>query len=74
MCRFPGEVTDIVALWLTEMLHDESSEVDLVGPTLPSLKTLCEQASKSVRAGSDLLQRAVHGFLSAALQNIDDMR
>ncbi|PWN53232.1 hypothetical protein IE53DRAFT_199598 [Violaceomyces palustris] len=58
----------------SEMLKDESSDVDLVGPTLSSLKELCERASKSTAPYSDLLQRSVHGFVSAALQNVDDMR
>ncbi|EPQ31133.1 uncharacterized protein PFL1_01322 [Pseudozyma flocculosa PF-1] len=58
----------------SEMLRDETSEVDLVGPTLPSLKDLCERAARGCKPGSELLQRAVHGFLSAALQNVDDMR
>ncbi|KAN0065708.1 hypothetical protein ACQY0O_000838 [Thecaphora frezii] len=58
----------------SETLRDETSEVDLVGPTLSSLKDLCERAVRASKPGSELLQRAVHGFLSAALQYVDDMR
>ena len=58
----------------SEMLRDETSELDLVGPTLPSLKDLCQRAFRGLKPGSELLQRAVHGFLSAALQNVDEMR
>ncbi len=57
-----------------EMLKDETSEQDLVGPSLGSLKDLCERSAKSVRANSDVLQRAIHGFLSQALQHVDDLR
>lgn len=57
-----------------EMLKDETSEQDLVGPTLGSLKDLCERSAKSIRPDSDVLQRAIHGFLSQALQHVDDLR
>ncbi|SPO23732.1 related to LAA1 - AP-1 accessory protein involved in TGN-endosome transport [Ustilago trichophora] len=57
-----------------EMLKDETSEQDLVGPSLGSLKDLCERSAKSVKPNSDVLQRAIHGFLSQALQHVDDLR
>lgn len=56
------------------MLRDETSEVDLVGPTLSSLKELCERAPQAMKANSEVLPKAIHGFMSAALQNVDDMR
>ncbi|SJX63142.1 related to LAA1-AP-1 accessory protein involved in TGN-endosome transport [Sporisorium reilianum f. sp. reilianum] len=57
-----------------EMLKDETSEQDLVGSSLGSLKDLCERSAKSVKPNSDVLQRAIHGFLSQALQHVDDLR
>lgn len=55
----------------SELLRDESSEVDLVGPSLVSLRELCTQ---SASVGGDSLTRSIHGFLSASVQTIDDMR
>ncbi|GAC76103.1 uncharacterized conserved protein [Moesziomyces antarcticus T-34] len=57
-----------------EMLRDETSEHDIVGAALSPLKDLCERSARSVKPGSDVLQRAVHGFLSQALQHVDDLR
>ncbi|UZJ56964.1 hypothetical protein CBS101457_006284 [Exobasidium rhododendri] len=54
-----------------ELLRDESSEVDLVGPTLGSLRELC---IRSAQVSGEALQRSLHGFLSASLQTIDEMR
>ncbi|PWY99439.1 ARM repeat-containing protein [Testicularia cyperi] len=58
----------------SEMLRDETSEQDLVGATLGSLKDLCERSAKSIHASSTTLQRSIHGFLSQALQNVEDLR
>lgn len=64
--------TDCLACLLTtvELLKDESTEIDLVGPTLPALKSLLEfpQQDKALYA------RLVHALLSACLLNIDEMR
>ncbi|KAJ9479387.1 AP-1 accessory protein LAA1 [Pseudozyma hubeiensis] len=57
-----------------EMLKDETSEQDLVSPSLGALKDLCERSAKSVKPNSDVLQRAIHGFLSQALQHVEDLR
>ncbi|KAJ1026819.1 hypothetical protein NDA16_002116 [Ustilago loliicola] len=57
-----------------ELLRDETSEQDLVGASLSSLKDLCERSAKSVKPNSDILQRAIHGLLSQALQHVDDLR
>jgi hypothetical protein len=54
-----------------ELLDDETSGSDLVGPTLASLKELC-QASMEVYG--DALQRCIHGLLSANLNTLDNMR
>jgi hypothetical protein len=55
----------------SELLRDESSEIDLVGPSLVSLRELCVRSST---IGGDSLSRSIHGFLSASVQTIDDMR
>lgn len=55
----------------SELLRDESSEVDLIGPSLASLRELCIRSGEVCR---DPLQRSIHGFLSASIQIIDDMR
>ncbi|SAM82403.1 related to LAA1-AP-1 accessory protein involved in TGN-endosome transport [Ustilago bromivora] len=57
-----------------ETLKDETSEQDLLAPSLSSLKNLCERSAKSVKPNSDVLQRAIHGLLSQALQHVDDLR
>jgi HEAT repeat-containing protein 5 len=56
-----------------ELLKDEVSEVDLVGPTLQSLKKLLENVPEAA-ADRAKFERIVHGILSACLVNIDAMR
>ncbi|KAI0946131.1 hypothetical protein AcV7_010182 [Taiwanofungus camphoratus] len=57
----------------SELLRDETSEADFVGPTLQSLKALLERPAESAD-GQIKFERVVHGLLSACLINIDDMR
>jgi hypothetical protein len=47
--------------------------MDLVGPTLQSLRGMLLSDAKDV-AKEKIYSRVIHGFLSACLQNIDDMR
>lgn len=56
------------------MLKDESSEIDLVGPTLPSLKALLDLPTSYARDSRDRYGRLVHALTSACLLNIDGMR
>ncbi|KAI0688492.1 clathrin-coated vesicle protein [Cytidiella melzeri] len=56
-----------------ELLEDEISEVDLVGPTLQSLKKLLDSAPSS-SSEKVKFEKIVHGILSACLVNIDAMR
>ncbi|KAK7014825.1 hypothetical protein R3P38DRAFT_1413052 [Favolaschia claudopus] len=57
-----------------ELLEDGSSEIDLVGPTLPALTSLLGLPVPSTEAGEGLtFSRLVHGLLSACLLNIDEM-
>jgi hypothetical protein len=59
---------------LSDMLKDESSEADLVGPTLSALKSLLEIPSHRASDSQEMFSRLVHGVLSACLVNIDEMR
>ncbi|KAH8084924.1 ARM repeat-containing protein [Cristinia sonorae] len=54
-----------------ELLRDESTSVDMIGPTLQSLKLLLEISSPAEDAGYESL---IHSLLSACLSNIDNMR
>lgn len=64
-----------VAIYLySELLRDEFSKVDLVGPTLPLLKTLCDRAYAARRPESQTFPRVINGLLSACIGHIDDMR
>lgn len=56
-----------------ELLKDESSEIDAVGPTLPVLKTILEFPVCAIDT-KDKYRRSVHGLLSACLLNVDAMR
>ncbi|TFY58733.1 hypothetical protein EVJ58_g6238 [Rhodofomes roseus] len=57
----------------SELLKDESSEVDLVGPTLQSLKSLLEKPADLVDT-DEKYEKVIHGILSACLVNVDEMR
>lgn len=56
----------------TDLLRDESSEIDVVGPTLPVLKSLLTPGA--TYKVTEFFQRVVHGLLSSCLLNIDEMR
>ncbi|KAF8727621.1 hypothetical protein AX14_007205 [Amanita brunnescens Koide BX004] len=64
------DIRGVAIMLYTELLKDESSGIDLVGPTLPALKSLLEffQQDQAVYT------RLVHALLSACLLNIDEMR
>lgn len=56
------------------MLSDETTEVDLVGPTLPVLKLLCDRAFHVRNGTLAILPKVLNAMLSACLKNIDDVR
>ncbi|KAK4049254.1 hypothetical protein OIO90_005543 [Microbotryomycetes sp. JL221] len=58
----------------SQLLRDESAEVDLVSPTLPVLKSLVERSLAPLTAADSSLPRVINGLLSACLQNIDSLR
>lgn len=57
----------------SELLKDEVSATDYVGPTLQSLKKLLEDPPVTV-AGKARYEKVIHAILSAAMLNIDAMR
>lgn len=57
-----------------ELLKDESSEIDLVGPTLPALKALLDIPVYNTPEAKEKFERVVHGVLSACLLHVDEMR
>ncbi|KAJ7637580.1 clathrin-coated vesicle protein [Mycena polygramma] len=66
------DVRAVAILLYSELLKDESSEIDLAGPTLTALKSLLDIPTASPDAG-DRYSRLVHGLISACLLNIDEM-
>lgn len=56
-----------------DLLKDETSREDLVGPTLPVLKAMLDSAQTSATAPG-LFPKVVHSILSACITNLDDMR
>ncbi|BGP50956.1 hypothetical protein JCM10450v2_006882 [Rhodotorula kratochvilovae] len=55
------------------LLKDEKSEVDLVSPTLPVVKLLCDRGLANAGAAS-VLPKVLNGLLSACMLNIDAVR
>ena len=62
----------------SDVLADETPNMDYAGQTLPVLKALVDQilgvGSQVPGMGSATGDRVVHGLLSACLANVDDMR
>ena len=56
-----------------DLLKDETTELDLVGPTLQALKGILERPA-NYSDPENKYGRVVHGLLSSCLVNIDEMR
>ncbi|KAG6853042.1 hypothetical protein C0991_007298 [Blastosporella zonata] len=68
------DVRAVAVLLYSDLLKDESSEIDLVGPTLPALKMILIDLPPPTNPNAkDLYGRLVHGLLSSCLLNIDAM-
>ncbi|ESK97884.1 clathrin-coated vesicle protein [Moniliophthora roreri MCA 2997] len=59
-------------LLYSDILKDESPEIDLGGPMFPSLKSLLDLPIAD--GSTDKYQKLIHGLLSDCLRNVDDMR
>jgi hypothetical protein len=70
--KIQDDVRAVAISLYSDLLRDESSEVDVVGPTLPVLKSLLTPGS--TYKVTEFFQRVVHGLLSSCLLNIDEMR
>ncbi|CAE6397949.1 unnamed protein product [Rhizoctonia solani] len=71
----PTTLPSVRALALSiysDLLKDEYSEIDLVGPTLQSLRGMLLSDYKEVQK-EPMYPKVVHGLLSSCLQNVDDM-
>ncbi|KAL0960465.1 hypothetical protein HGRIS_005508 [Hohenbuehelia grisea] len=68
------DVRGVGILLYSELLKEETSEIDLVGPTLPCLKALLDLPTHCKPEARDRFSKTVHGLASACLLNIDEMR
>lgn len=70
--KIQEEVRAVAISLYGDLLRDETSDIDLVGPTLPALKSLLTPGPNY--EATEFFQRVVHGLLSSCLLNIDEMR
>ncbi|KAF9474335.1 clathrin-coated vesicle protein [Pholiota conissans] len=68
------DIRGVAILLYTDLLKDESSEIDLVSPTLPALKSLLDLPASHRPEERERCSRLIHALLSACLLNIDSMR
>ncbi|KAF9269100.1 clathrin-coated vesicle protein [Marasmius fiardii PR-910] len=68
------DVRAVAILLYSEILKDESPDIDLAGPTFSSLKSLLDLPPAPSRGSSERYQKLIHGLLSDCLRNIDEMR
>ncbi|SDA02873.1 BZ3501_MvSof-1269-A2-R1_Chr11g02774 [Microbotryum saponariae] len=70
------ELYAIAFYFYSQLLQEEASEIDLVSPTLPVLKALCDRSQRFPPGGRGfvVLPKVINGMLSACLQNIDSVR
>lgn len=59
---------------LPDLLKDEKSEQDLVGPTLPALKAILDISVLPTAQGKERFSRTTHGLISSCLLSIDGLR
>lgn len=57
-----------------DLLKAETSEVDLVGPSLSALKVILDFPADLKPEASEKASRLIHGLFSACLQNVDEMK
>jgi len=67
-------VRGVAVLLYTDLLKDETSEIDLVGPTFPALKALLNLPVAQGSDDKERYNRLIHALLSTCLRHIDGMR
>ncbi|KAI0258392.1 clathrin-coated vesicle protein [Gloeopeniophorella convolvens] len=70
--KVQDEIRGVAISLYSDLLRDETSEIDFAGPTLPALKTLLTPSPN--QQVTEFFSRVVHGLLSSCLLNIDEMR
>ncbi|KAF4622079.1 hypothetical protein D9613_008980 [Agrocybe pediades] len=68
------DVRAVAIVLYGDLLKDESSEIDLVSPTLPALKALLSLPPAPGSEDKERYSGLIHALLSATLLNIDAMR
>ncbi|KAF9444651.1 clathrin-coated vesicle protein [Macrolepiota fuliginosa MF-IS2] len=68
------DVRSVATLLYSELLKDETSDIDLISPTFASLKAILSIPVLSEGDSGQRYQRVVHALLSSCLLNIDEMR
>ena len=57
---------------MIDLLKNDFSVVDLIGPTLPALKLMLDNPPSGVDSAESSYTKLMHGFLSSCLQNVDE--
>ncbi|KAJ7582455.1 clathrin-coated vesicle protein, partial [Mycena floridula] len=68
------DVRSVAILLYGSLLKDETSDIDLIGPTLPSLKGLLSLPIAASLEAQERYAGTVHGAISSCLHNVDEMR
>ncbi|KAH7905717.1 armadillo-type protein [Hygrophoropsis aurantiaca] len=68
------DVRGLGCMLFCELMKDESSEVDLITPTLPVLKALLSLPVDPLTNTRERFDKLVHGLLSSCLLGVDEMR
>lgn len=58
----------------SELLRDEQIDGEVASGVLATLRDLCERSNRVRRPGSDVITRALHGFMSLAVNHVQDLR
>ncbi|TFK25105.1 clathrin-coated vesicle protein [Coprinopsis marcescibilis] len=67
------DVRGVGILLYCDLLKDESPDIDLVGPTLPALKSLLDLPPSSDASSKDHYSQLMHALLSTCLRHVDEM-
>jgi len=70
VCYIGAVISRSHYMFFPELLKDEISEYDLVGPTLPALKSMLDIRTSS--SGVESYAKLIHGLVSCCLQNVEE--